>query len=80
MPSLHPFVYKYLMTVRDVKRYINLIALSLPPVENDVLLGDFLLTTLIRYRFPDEFTNLARYKYTRRKGSISSEKTLVCKQ
>lgn len=74
MPSLHPFVYKYLMTVRDVKRYINLIALSLPPVENDVLLGDFLLTTLIRYRFPDEFTNLARYKYTRRKGSISSEK------
>lgn len=74
IPSLYPFVYKYLMTVRDVKRYTNLIALSLPPVENDVLLGDFLLTTLIRYRFPDEYRELARYKYTVRKGTIPSEK------
>lgn len=63
VPRLFPFMTKYLSTVRDIKRFANLISMNLPPVEKDVALDDFLLTTLIRYKFPDEYVNLARHEY-----------------
>ena len=78
LPRLYPFMTKYLSTVRDVKRFANLISVYLPQVEHDVSLEDFLLTTLIRYKFPDEYVRLARHEYVAlRSGNGIEKKTFI---
>lgn len=74
LPRLYPFISKYLSTVRDIKRYVNLISVKLPIVERDVLLDDFLLTTLISYRYPNEYVRLARHEWISVKGNIGEDK------
>lgn len=68
LPKLFPYISKCLPSIRDIKRYSNLISLTLPLVEDDVLLGDFLLVDLIRYRYPEEYNNLSNYNYVVREG------------
>lgn len=68
LPKLFPHIAKSLPTIRDIKRYTNLVSLTLPQVENDVLLGDYLLVTLIRYKYPDEYKKLSMYGYVIREG------------
>ena len=63
LTRLFPFVTTYLPTIRDAKRYSNLVSITLPQVEKDVLLGDYLLLSLIRYRYPEEYYNLGRHTY-----------------
>ena len=70
LPKLYPFISKYLPSLRDVKRFSNLIAISLPQIEQDVLLGDYLLVSLIRYRYPEEYYNLGRGAYLTRNTSV----------
>lgn len=68
LPRMYPHISKSLPTIRDIKRYVNLVSLTLPQVEEDVLLGDYLLVTLIRYKYPDEYKKLSMYGYVIREG------------
>ena len=77
LARLYPFLSSYLPTLRDAKRYANLVSLTLPLVEQDVLLGDYLLLSLIRYKYPLEYFNLGRYSYVIRDGSIPEKKYLM---
>ena len=70
LPKLYPFISKYLPSIRDVKRFSNLISITLPQVEQDVFLGDYLLVSLIRYRYPEEYNKLARGSYLTRNTSV----------
>lgn len=74
LPKIYPYIYNYLPNLRDIKRFTNLVSISLPQVENDVLLGDFLLVSLIRYRYPDEYYKLSKYEYVYRDGSTIPKK------
>ena len=58
-----PFIGEYLPTVRDIKRYANYLAVSIAAVKDDVLLDDFMLVSLIRYKHPQEFKNLMAKQY-----------------
>lgn len=58
-----PFIGEYLPTVRDIKRYANYLAVSIAAVKDDVLLDDFMLVSLIRYKHPLEYRNLAEKQY-----------------
>lgn len=80
LARLYPFLSSYLPTLRDAKRYANLVSLTLPPVEQDVLLGDYLLLSLIRYKYPVEYYNLGKHSYVVRDGSIPKKKYLMLKQ
>lgn len=66
LTKIYPLIAKYLPSIRDIKRYTNLISLTLPLVEEDVLLGDFLLVSLIRYKYPSEYEKLGMFKYVYR--------------
>ena len=66
---IKPFVSEYLPTVRDIKRYVNYIAVSIDAVKEDVLLDDFMLVSLIRYKYPIEFRNLMEKQYVARTSS-----------
>ena len=49
---------QYVPTLRDAKRYINQFALDYREVEGDVVLREFILVQLIKYRFPEEYKQL----------------------
>lgn len=77
LPKMFPLISKSLPTIRDIKRYVNLLSLTLPLVEDDVLLEDFLLVTLIRYKHPEEYKKLSMYGYVvRDEGKIPESKCL----
>ena len=52
------FFRQYVPTLRDAKRYINQFALDYREVEGDVVLQEFILVQLIKYRFPEEYNQL----------------------
>ena len=72
LARVYRFIPRYLATIRDIKRYVNLLSINLPLVENDVLLDDFLLVTLIHYRFPEEYKKLARHEFVSLRNDNSS--------
>ena len=73
LPKMFPYISKSLPTIRDIKRFVNLVSLTLPQVEDDVLLGDFLLVTLIRYKYPEDYKKLSMYGYVVREGRMIPE-------
>ena len=74
LPKVYPFISKCLSTIRDAKRYCNLVSITLPPLEANVMLGDFLLVTLIRYKYPEEYYKLGRFSYIVKDGSKKKKK------
>lgn len=52
------FIDVYLPTIRDVKRYLNLLLASYVEVQDDVVLSDYLLITLIKYGCREEYYQL----------------------
>lgn len=48
----------YLPTIRDAKRYINQVYVDFKYVIGDVIIGEFLLVQLIKYRYPEEYRKL----------------------
>lgn len=57
------FIDEYLPTPRDIKRYLGLVMANYAEVEQDVSLRDFLLIGLVKYKYPEEYSNLYKYKY-----------------
>lgn len=54
---------KYIPTMRDAKRLINLFQSDYQMVNGEVDVIDFLLLTIIKYRYRDEYTALFRLTY-----------------
>lgn len=54
---------KYIPTMRDAKRLINLFQSDYQMVNGEVDVIDFLLLTIIKYRYRDEYTALFRLEY-----------------
>ena len=48
----------YLPTLRDAKRYINQVSVDFKYVKGDVIVYEFLLVQLIKYRYPEEYIKL----------------------
>lgn len=58
---------QYVPTLRDAKRYINQFALDYREVEGDVVLHEFILVQLIKYRFPEEYKQLYKTAFIKEK-------------
>lgn len=54
---------KFLPTLRDAKRYINQFLLDYQNVRGDVVVKDFLLVQLIKYRYPEQYRSLYKKEY-----------------
>ena len=54
---------KYLPTLRDAKRYINQFLLDYQNVRGDVVVKEFLLVQLIKYRYPEHYRSLYKKEY-----------------
>lgn len=59
---------QYVPTLRDAKRYINQFALDYREVEYDVVLHEFILVQLIKYRFPEEYKQLYKTAFIEEKS------------
>lgn len=55
---------KYISTLRDSKRFINLFVNDFSPIKEEVNFEDFLLSTIIKYKDPYEHKKLYEEKYT----------------
>ena len=60
------FFRQYVPTLRDAKRYINQFALDYREVEGDVVLQEFILVQLIKYRFPEEYNQLYKTVFVKK--------------
>lgn len=56
---------KYLPTLRDAKRYINQFNLDFQEVRGDVMIDEFLLVQLIKYRHPEHYKSLYKKEYVK---------------
>ena len=62
MPVVN-FIDRYLPTPRDIKRYIGLVMASFVEIQENVVLRDFLLLGLIKYKYPQEYNMLYKHLY-----------------
>lgn len=62
MPVIR-FIDSYLPTPRDIKRYIGLVMASFVEIQENVVLRDFLLLGLVKYKYPQEYDILYRQWY-----------------
>lgn len=53
----------FLPTLRDVKRYINMVALDYTHVKKEVIIDEYLLLHLVKYKYPEEYNNIHNLKY-----------------
>lgn len=53
----------YLPTIRDLKRFIGLTMATYLEVQDDVVLKDYLLLSLIKYKYPKEYEGLYKQEY-----------------
>lgn len=59
----YKLIETYLPTLRDVKRFVNMFARQYQFIETEVELNDYLLVSLIKYRYPDEHQSLFQKEY-----------------
>ncbi len=67
----HFFFRQCVPTLRDAKRYINQFALDYREVEGDVVLHEFILIQLIKYRFPEEYKQLYKTAFIKERYLIA---------
>ncbi len=65
------FMDRYLPTPRDIKRYIGLVMASFVEIQDNVVLRDFLLLGLIKYKYPQEYDMLYKHLYFKQYSSSS---------
>ena len=63
MKNSIPLFKEYIPTLRDAKRYINQFVLDFKQVRGDVVIGEFLLVQLIKYRYPELYKLLYKQEY-----------------
>lgn len=63
-----------LPTIRDVKRYLSMSISNIINIQQEVVLSDFMLLSLIEYCYPDEYRDLRKGLFTiRRKFEMMDE-------
>jgi KAP family P-loop domain protein (fragment) len=71
---------EYIPTLRDAKRYVNQFVLDFMHVRGDVMIDEFLLIQLVKYRYPEQYKEVFRKKYFIRGGILHLDKRLNLKQ
>lgn len=69
---------EYLPTLRDVKRFINLILMDFVYVQGEVNYDDYILLHLIKYKYPEEFKRLYRKEYIYVPTALCGNPELYC--
>ena len=60
----HTSIFKeYIPTLRDAKRYINQVLLDFKQIYGEVVVRDFLLLQLVKYRYPELYKGIFKLKY-----------------
>lgn len=71
---------EYIPTMRDAKRYINQVLVDYEYVRGDVLLDEYLLIELIKYKYPDLYRCVYKKVYFESGTIISDTNTLYLKE
>lgn len=58
----------YIPTLRDAKRFVNQVVMDYERVRGDVLISEYLLVELLKYRYPDSLKKLYKKEYIERGG------------
>lgn len=58
----------YIPTLRDAKRLVNQVVIDYKQVRGDVLVSEYLLIELLKYRYPDSLKKLYKKEYIERGG------------
>lgn len=69
------FIQKYIPTLRDAKRFVNQVVIDYERVRGDVLVDEYLLVELLKYRYPDSLKRLYKKEFIER-GGISADNGL----
>ena len=70
----------YLPTIRDIKRFVNLMVLDYEHVRGEVILEEYLLLHLIKYKYPDKFNEIHNSKYTEKRFLTGNSKAIYLKK
>jgi len=65
-------IQKYIPTLRDAKRFLNLFLRDYLLIKNEVVYSEYFLISLIKYKYPQELNALYEKKYLTRRHLISS--------
>ena len=65
-------VQKYIPTLRDAKRFLNLFLRDYSLIKNEVVFSEYFLVSLIKYKYPQELNALYDKKYLTRRYLVSS--------
>ena len=71
---------EYIPTLRDAKRYINQFVLDFMEVRGDVMVDEFLLIQLVKYRYPKLYKDVYSEKYFEREGLLCHDERQYLKQ
>lgn len=70
----------YLPTIRDIKRFLNLMVLNYDHVRGEVILEEYMLLLLIKYKYPERFNEIHKSKYTETRSLFGNSKTIYLKK
>ena len=65
-------IQKYIPTLRDAKRFLNLFLRDYSLIKNEVVFSEYFLVSLIKYKYPQEMNALYDKKYLTRRHLVSS--------
>ena len=68
---------KCLPTLRDIKRYVNQVAIDYGNVRGEVNVNEYLLLHLIKYKYPERYKALYQFEFTER-GMVSGRSDIIC--
>lgn len=72
----HTSIFKeYIPTLRDAKRYINQVLLDFKQIWGEVIVRDFFLLQLVKYRYPELYKGIFKQKYLKIGGKFFYLKT-----
>lgn len=64
-------IKKYISTLRDAKRFLNLFLRDYAIIKDEVVFGEYFLVSLIKYKYPQELNALYEQKYLTRRDMAS---------
>ena len=62
----------YIPTLRDAKRFINQVVMDYMQVRGDVIVSEYILVELLKYRYPDSFKKLYKREFIESGGLFSN--------
>lgn len=62
----------YVTTLRDAKRFVNQVVMDYMQVRGDVIVSEYILVELLKYRYPESFKKLYKKEYIEIGGLFSN--------